>query len=287
MQSKRVDFAVNNLQNYSVSKVCRILKIAKSSYYYHSKHPTKNKYTQEECDAVKETFIAHNGSFGRRMLKRELIKIGVNYSERKISGILKQLGVCSKYGRKKCKNVHTSENTEKYIHENLYKQLSKAERGLYEIWSMDFTEEKIKGKKIFTCGIVSVTRKLVVAIARGKSCTAELAIKALTQALAIYGAPHMVMTDRGSAFTSKAFYDIMQKNKILHSMSRPHRPVDNCFIETFWKSMKIEMGKTNHLNEYTYAMVMDYYVYYYNNLRPHSALNYLTPMEYISNQTVI
>lgn len=61
-------------------------------------------------------------------------------------------------------------------------------------------------------------------------------------------------------------------------MSRPHTPIDNRFIETFWKSMKIEMGKTDLLTEHTYRMVVDYYIYYYNNLRPHSSLNYRVPL---------
>ena len=61
-------------------------------------------------------------------------------------------------------------------------------------------------------------------------------------------------------------------------MSRPHKPVDNCFIETFWKSMKVELGKTDLLSEQTYRMVIEYYIYYYNNLRPHSTLGYIPPL---------
>ena len=53
-------------------------------------------------------------------------------------------------------NVHNSPHTQKYIAENLYPQLNQ------EIWSMDFTEEKIQGKKIFTCGIISFNRKILV-----------------------------------------------------------------------------------------------------------------------------
>lgn len=226
-------------------------------------------------------FIYHHGSFGRRTLKRELAKKGVYYSERKIGGILKQLNCRAKYGRRKGQNVHTSPNTTQYIHENLYPSLSKREKG-YEIWSMDFTEEKFGNKKIFTCGIVSVNRKILVGYAQGTKCTAELALKALNKAIAEFGIPYMIMTDRGAQFTSEAFFVTMQEYGIRHSMSRPHTPVDNRFIETFWKSMKVELGKTDLLTPETYAMVVDYFVYYYNNLRPHSSLGYLAPLEVFS-----
>lgn len=199
-------------------------------------------------------------------------------SERKISNILRELGLSSKYGRKKCKNVHTSEHTEKYIQENYFATLPSDVRNELNIWSMDFTEEKIKGKRIFTCGIISVNSKVVVGYSQGTKCNTELALKAITQAIENHGIPDMIMTDRGAQFTSREFRVIMDDLFIIHSMSRPHKPIDNRFIETFWKSMKVELGKLDLLTEETYRMVVDYYIYYYNNLRPHSSLGYRPPL---------
>ena len=232
----------------------------------------------KESQAVFETFMAHHGSFGRRTLKKLLERDGLCISEHKISRILKDLGLRSKYGRKKCKNVHTSKNTEKYIHENLFAQLTPEERSKLEIWSMDFTEEKIQGKKVYTCGIISVNRKILVGYSQSSKCDSTLAKQAVQKAVDQYGVPDMIMTDRGPQFTSKVFFDMMEKLEVAHSMSRPYKPIDNRFIETFWKSMKVELGKTDLLTEQTYRMVVDYYIYYYNNLRPHSTLDYKSPL---------
>ena len=210
-------------------------------------------------------------------MKKELLKLkNVQMSERKISRIMKLLGFSSKYGRPRGKNVYTSKNTEKYIHEYIFPKVENKEEK--EIWSMDFTEEKINGKKIYTCGIISVNSKILVGYIQGKKCTSEMAIKCVTSAISKFGKPYMIMTDRGTQFTSKMFYDMISGNNILHCMSRPHTPVDNRFIETFWKSMKVEIGKLSLLNEYTYAMVVDYYINYYNNVRPHSSLGYKAPL---------
>lgn len=232
----------------------------------------------EDALAVNESFTEHHGSFGRRMLKKILEDKGIVMSEQKVSKIMKYLDLCAKYGRKKCKNVHTSKTGEKYIQENLFAKLSAEEREAMEIWSMDFTEEKIKGKKVYTCGIISVNRKILVGYAQGNRCTTELALDAVCQALSEYGTPDMIMTDRGAQFTGKEFRDMIEELDIKHSMSRPHKPVDNRFIETFWKSMKVELGKLDHLTQETYRMVVEYYIYYYNNLRPHSTLDYRAPL---------
>lgn len=272
-------FAASELREYPARKVCKLLNIPRSSYYRMRRYGARRaEYKAKESQAVIELFIKHHGSFGRRVLKKELEKDGVILSEYKISRILKSSGYRSKYGRKKAKNVHTSQHTEKYIHENLYARLTPEQKERMDIWSMDFTEEKINGKKIYTCGIISVNSRILVGYAQGNRCTTDLAAEAMANAMLSHGIPDMVMTDRGAQFVSRDFHAMLEDWGIRHSMSRPHKPVDNCFIETFWKSMKIEMGKTDLLTEQTYRMVVEYYIYYYNNLRPHSTLGYKPPL---------
>ncbi len=274
-----MSFAVRELNEYSTSKVCRILDISRSSYYYTKLNSSNREKAEKQLyNAVYEKFKFHHGSFGRRVLKKELAKTNVIVSEYKISKILKSYDVCSKYGRKRCKNLHTSKTTEKYIQENIYARLLEETKKQMNIWSMDFTEQIIQGKKIYTCGIISVKEKILLSYSQSTRCTSEFAINTLKKAIEQYGIPDMIMTDRGAQFTSRAFYDMMKEQKIIHSMSRPHKPVDNIYIETFWKTMKIEIGKVTLLNEQTYAMVIDYYINYYNYLRPHSSLNYRTPL---------
>ena len=100
----------------------------KSTYYDRLKNSRK-KHTNDNDDiAVFKMFIKHNGNFGRRVLKKLLQEEGIHISEKRISRIMKEMGLVSKYGRKKGKNVYTSPNTtEKYIHENLFSKLTEDE----------------------------------------------------------------------------------------------------------------------------------------------------------------
>ena len=87
-------------------------------------------------------------------------------------------------------------------------------------------------------------------------------------------------TDQGSQFTSNDFTGLLKKYKILISMDGKGRCLDNIFIERLWRSVKQEcvylmnfvsmQDAENHLNNY---------FEFYNNVRPHQALNYKTPRE--------
>lgn len=227
---------------------------------------------------VVETFMDHHGSFGRRHLKKLLAKKGYHLSEWKISNILKIKGLESKYGRKKIKNVYTSPTTEKYIKENLYSQLSQEEKEK-EIWSTDFTEIKVEGKPYYICGIISIQSKVLVGYAKSSKNNTTIALEALESAIKQFGPPYMILTDRGSPFVSKKYHSYLEENNIIHSMSRPYKSVDNIFIETFWKTMKREIGNLRSFQKAEVDKMYDYYFNYYNNFRPHSSIGYNSPME--------
>lgn len=241
------------------------------------KHPRKPGYTEAEAAAVIAMFKEHHGSFGRRVLHRELARTGINISEYRISKILKDYECVPKYGRKRRTNLHTHKETaEKYIAENIYWELPEEDRP-EKVWSMDFTEQKVEGKTTYTCGIISVKDKILVGRISGLRNNSETACKTLSQAIARFGTPDMLLTDRGSPFVSKSFHELLERENIRHSMSRPHTPRDNRYIETFWRMMKTEIGSVKNMTGEEYLAVLEYYEYYYNYKRPHSALNYVPP----------
>ena len=281
-----MEFAVRELQDYPVSKVCRLLDIRLSAYYYRRKHPHEDKLPKETQDVI-TVFYEHFGSFGRRTIRKQLLAKGIRIGEHKITRIMKKEGLCSKYGRKKGKNVHTAPQvSEKCISENLFSGMSTEEKRDKVILSMDFTEQKVSDKKVYTCGIINICNKILESMLCGCKNNSEAACRAVEMAIKEYGVPYMILTDRGSPFVSKSFHDLLKRYGIRHSMSRPHTPGDNCFIETFWKSMKTEIGRVEHLTPEQYMAVIEFYSHYYNHERPHSTLGYCAPLRAL-RETVI
>ena len=263
-----------------MSEVCRILDVARSSVYYGKHHPKRSRVEAKEKELVRRVLLEQNNSFGRRVVRRLLARRGVMLSEYKIGKIFKELGHVSKYGRRKGKNVNTSPHTAEYRKENLLLQLSREQRRRLTIWHMDFTEVKVMEGKEYQCGIVSEGDRILTGLETSSKCTAAFAVETVKKAIAVYGKPDIIHTDRGSQFMSKAFHDMMEAEGIEHSMSRAHTPGDNAEIETFWKSLKTEVCYTEELRREEVKMIARYFLKYYNTERPHSALDYLPPLVY-------
>ena len=51
--------------------------------------------------------------------------------------------------------------------------------------------------------------------------------------------------------------------------------------------MKLEIGETEDMTDEEFGMVLKYYKHYYNTLRPHSALGYLSPYASMNLKNVI
>lgn len=270
-----------------MSGVCRIIDVAKSSVYYGRKRKRRFEITAEEIACVTKILHEQNKSFGRRVVHSLLAQKGIHMTEYRISKIFKEIGHISKYGRRKGKNVNTSANTVQYRKENLLLQMSAAKKDRLVIWHMDFTEVKTKKGKVYLCGIISAGKRVLTGLGISLRCNSKFAISTVERAISQYGKPDIIHTDRGTQFVSKAFHDIMETKGIIHSMSRPHKPSDNAPIETFWKSMKVEIGYTEEMTEEEMRMVTEYYSYYYNTLRPHSSLNYLSPLANLNLKNVI
>jgi len=116
-----------------------------------------------------------------------------------------------------------------------------------------------------------------------KTMGQALAIRALMMAINLRrpqaGLIHH--SDRGSQYASAAYQALLAQHEITTSMSRKGNCWDNAVMERFFKSYKEEW-----IDDRTYdtrdAAIADLHAYmkYYDSVRLHSTLGYLTPMEY-------
>jgi putative transposase len=112
----------------------------------------------------------------------------------------------------------------------------------------------------------------------------DLVIQALLMALMSRQPPEGMLfhSDRGSQYCSHIFRRKLDGHKIRQSMSRKGNCWDNAPVESFFKTLKAELcGHRAFLNrKAARAAIFEYIEVFYNRVRLHSTLGYLTPEEY-------
>jgi putative transposase len=151
-----------------------------------------------------------------------------------------------------------------------------------ESWSMDFMSDQLSdGRWIRVLTIVdNFTRESLAAEVEsgftGHAVTAVLARIARQR-----GCPKTVRVDNGPEFTSVALDQWAYLNKVTLDFSRPGKPTDNAFIESFNGRLRAEC-----LNQHWFTSLSDAketieaWRVDYNEARPHGSLGYLAPSEF-------
>ena len=108
----------------------------------------------------------------------------------------------------------------------------------------------------------------------------DFCVAALKEALDRYGKPEIFNTDQGVQFTSGDFLAELQTHGVGISMDGKGRYLDNIFIERLWRSLKYEEIFLKAYGSVAEARCgIAAWLGFYNDDRPHQALDYLTPFE--------
>lgn len=265
--------------------VCRILKVSRSGYYKHEEAMQRVKEIEHE-DTVINCFHKSNATYGRIRIKKALSKDGIIISEYRISKILNNNGLISKYGRPR-KRKNPRKTKAEYTSENLVKKKFDIKE-INKLWCADITEIRAyKGIKVYVSGIIDVASRRIVGWCIATHCREEIVHNAIKMA---YGRAKpeqglIFHCDRGSQYTSNGTKKLIDKYKMISSMSRPGSPTDNQAIETFWKSMKIEMNDISKMNfNEAKKTIIKFIECFYNSERIHTSLDYRSPNDIWFNQ---
>ncbi len=114
--------------------------------------------------------------------------------------------------------------------------------------------------------------------------TEELIIRALNMAISRrYIEPGLIIhSDRGVQYRSVRYQDLIMSVGAVSSMSRRSNCWDNAVMESFFSRMKVELiygEKFNSLQEIK-SCIFEYIEIFYNRVRQHSTLGYISPYEY-------
>ena len=121
----------------------------------------------------------------------------------------------------------------------------------------------------------------------GSSITGDTVVDILDSISYHRGRPLRIRVDNGPEFVSKALDNYSYQNNIKLEFSRPGKPVDNAFIESFNGSLRDECLNTNwFLSIEDAQQKLEVWRVDYNEYRPHSSLDNMTPAEFAGQLSI-
>lgn len=159
--------------------------------------------------------------------------------------------------------------------------------GLNQLWVADITYIRLQREFVYLAVLLDAYSRRVIGWALERTLKAELPLAALRQALATrtWRKGELVHhSDRGTQYASKEYVALLEdeKHEIQVSMSRRGNPYDNARAERFMRTLKQEEvygGDYRDLDD-ARARIGQFLDEVYNQRRLHSALQYVTPVEF-------
>jgi transposase InsO family protein len=209
------------------------------------------------------------------MLSRRKFRV----SKRRIGKIMTKYGLVSNYtlrrAKKNNKNPVNNDETANVV------QREFDGRTAYEVVVSDLTYVKIAGKWKYLCLLLDLCGRKILGSAIGNQKNAKLVETAFYSVQTDLRRIHIFHTDRGSEFKNQVIEQILDAFGIERSLSAKGKPIDNAVAESMYNIIKTEFIFDREFADVAeFKLLWFDYVNWYNNIRIHGSLDYLTPVQW-------
>lgn len=257
--------------------MCRVLQISRSTYYYEAKG-REQKANQELTRQVVQIFKNSRSIYGQRKIKKELEKQGKQVSRRRIGRLMKDQGLVSKYTIAQFKPHKTGCN-ESPVGNTLNRQFHQEQE--LKVVVSDLTYVRVQQSWHYICVLVDLYNREIIGYSSGPNKDAKLVYRAFATVKSDLHRLELFHTDRGNEFKNELIDEALDTFQINRSLSHKGTPYDNAVAEATFKTIKTEFVSGRVFpNQQALELELFDYVNWFNNIRIHGSLDYLTPAEY-------
>jgi putative transposase len=269
--------------SHSVPLLCRVLGVSRSGYYAWKRRPPSER---ARFDAVLQEKIAtiHRNSratYGAPRVHAELRALGIRCAKKRVARLMRGAGL------RGCLRGRRMRTTHRKALRQAAPDLVNRNFGAEEpdrLWVADITYVRSGESFLYLAFILDAYSRKIVGWSMATHLRSELVFDALRMAIARRKpAPGLVHhSDRGVQYTSLSFGKKLEDEGLVPSMGRVGTAYDNALAESFVATLKTELLYRNGwpTRQAARTAVFDYIECFYNGRRRHSALGYLSPVEY-------
>jgi putative transposase len=261
----------------NIELLCSRAGVSRAGYYRFFKEREPDVEEMELRDRIQRIFVDHHSRYGYRRLTCELRIQGWAVNHKRIARLMREDNLLAIQPRAFIRTTDPDHDFD--IALNLASRMTLT--GPDQLWVADITYIRLRGEFVFLAVVLDVYTRKVVGWSLSKSLKAGLAIDALVKAIeARKPRPGLVHhSDRGVQYACGDYTMLLRKHAITPSMSRPGNPYDNAWCESFMRTLKREEIRATEYRdiEHLREKLEEFIDGYYNKIRLHSALNYLSP----------
>lgn len=269
-------------KDYPIHQICHALNVNRSSYLYWVKYGLIHQENQAffYCQII-QAYADSKGIYGAPKITYVLRSQGISCSISRVSKAMALLGIRSIVNKRFPKKVFRMTEKEKALIVNLIKDLEITH--LNQVWTTDITYiPTINEGTFYLISYIDYFSKKVVAWGLFEDQKADKLVLVLKKAIKERNpSPGLIShSDKGTQMRSKLYRDFLRKHNIVPSYTSLNQSCDeNAAQESFHASLKKECLYQHKIYSFedAYKYIYDYIEGFYNPIRLHSSIGYLSP----------
>jgi transposase InsO family protein len=271
---------------FRVETMCRVLKVSRTGYYRWLKEPVSQRKIQDEIikEEIENIYNKSRKTYGSPRIHKQLGRAGIHCGKKRVERLMREAGIQAI--QKRSFKVTTDSRHELPVAENILNREFTA-KSPNKRWVTDITYIPTEEGWLYLAAVMDLYSRRITGYSMRDNLGRELVIEALNNSVTNRRPARglIIHSDRGSQYASFDYQQLLQQYGFICSMSRKGDCWDNSPMESFFKTLKMELVYHRRFKTRAEARleIFEYIEVFYNRLRLHSALGYETPEEFEKN----